>query len=215
MPLLLALLVLVFGVDALNMVNEPGWPREITAPEGQITVYQPQIESFQENDLTGRAAVSILLEGSEEPIFGAVWFSARVETNRDKREIYVLEVDVPRAKRLAGQPKMKLVSLITHGLSSIAVYGDIVGTRILLSVVALLVIVLLLLGSVLVIRMFTNWGIPGWATYVSGILVLSVFQLVLIGTVFCMIVLSTRNQFNFIPVRDYGYYVDDFFELKP
>jgi len=132
-----------------------------------------------------------------------------------RSQIPYLEVDVPRAKRLAGQPKMNLVSLITHGLSSMAVYGDVVGTRILLSVVVLLVILLLLLGSVLVIRIFTNWGIPGWATYVSGLLVLSVFQLVLIGTVFCMIVLSTRNHLNFIPVRDYGYYVDDFFQLKP
>ncbi|NEQ02410.1 glycosyltransferase [Moorena sp. SIO3F7] len=132
-----------------------------------------------------------------------------------RSRIPYLEVDVPRAKRLAGQPKMNLVSLVTHGLSSIAVYGDIVGTRILLSVVVLLLILLLLLGLVLLIRVFTDWGIPGWATYVSGLLVLSMFQLVLIGTVFSLIILSTRNQSNLIPVRDYKYYVDDFFPLKP
>ena len=132
-----------------------------------------------------------------------------------RSRIPYLEVDVPRAKRLAGQPKMNLVSLVTHGLSSIAVYGDIVGTRILLSVVILLLLLLLLLGLVLLIKIFTDWGIPGWATYVSGLLILSLFQLVLIGTVFSMIILSTRNQYNFIPIRDYRYYVDDFFQLKP
>ena len=131
-----------------------------------------------------------------------------------RSRIPYLEVAIPRTRRLAGQPKMRLVSLVTHGLSSIAVYGDIVGTRILLSVVILLLLLLLLLGVVLLIRIFTDWGIPGWATYVSGLLILSLFQLVLIGTVFSMIILSTRNQSNFIPIRDYQYYVEDFFPLK-
>lgn len=131
-----------------------------------------------------------------------------------RSRIPYLEVAVPRARRLAGKPKMNLVSLITHGLSSIAVFGDIVGTRILLSVMVLLIVLLLLLGLVFLIRILTDWAIPGWATYVSGLLILSLFQLVLIGTVFSMIILSTRNQSNFIPVRDYKYYVDVFFQLN-
>ena len=146
-------------------------------------------------------------------VISEIWnhYSSSIYRSR----IPYMEVEVPRAKRLAGQPKMNLVSLVTHGLSSIAVYGDIVGTRILLGIVVLLFLLLLLLGSVLLIRILTDWGIPGWATYVSGLLVLSLFQLVLIGTVFSMIILSTRNQSNFIPIRDYRYYVDDFFQLKP
>ena len=134
-----------------------------------------------------------------------------------RSRIPYLEVDVPRAKRLAGQPKMNLVSLVTHGLSSIAVYGDIVGTRILLITVFLLVIILLLLGLVLWIRLFTIWGFPGsgWATYTSGLLILSLLQLMLIGTIFSILILSARNSFNVIPIRDYKYYVDDFYRLYP
>ncbi len=110
---------------------------------------------------------------------------------------------------------MNLVSLVTHGLSSIAVYGDIVGTRILLATVFLLLVVCVLLGIVLTIRIFTNWGVSGsgWTTYTSGLLTLSLFQLMLLGTVFSMIILSARNSFNIIPVRDYKYYVDNFFQL--
>ena len=34
------------------------WPRERTAPDGtKITVYQPQLERWADNNLSGRAAV--------------------------------------------------------------------------------------------------------------------------------------------------------------
>lgn len=131
-----------------------------------------------------------------------------------RSRISYLEVDVPRSKRLGGNSKMSLVSLVTHGLSSIAVYGDIVGTRILLSIVVLLVILLLTLCFVILVRILTDWAIPGWTTYVSGLLIISLLQLVLMGTAFSMLLLSARNSFSFIPVRDYRYYVDDFHQLN-
>jgi hypothetical protein len=110
---------------------------------------------------------------------------------------------------------MNLVSLVTHGLSSIAVYGDIVGTRILISTAILLALLLVVLGIVVLIRLLTDWGVPGWATYVSGLVILSLFQLILLGTVFSMIILSARNNSSFIPIREYKHFVDSFFELKP
>lgn len=131
-----------------------------------------------------------------------------------RSRIPYIEVNVPRSKRLAGQPKMNMVSLVTHGLSSIAVYGDIAGTRILLSTAILLVLLLLVLCMVLLIRFFTDWGIPGWATYVSGFLILSLFQLIFMGTIFSMIILSARNSSNFIPIREYEHYVDSFFRIN-
>lgn len=130
-----------------------------------------------------------------------------------RSRIPYLEVNAPRTKRLDGQPKMNLVSLITHGLSSISVYGDVVGTRILLAIVILLCILFLTLCIVVLVRLFTDLAIPGWATYVVGLLVISVLQLILIGTVFSLIILAARNNVNVIPIRDYKYYVDDFFKL--
>ena len=126
-----------------------------------------------------------------------------------------LEIDVPRTRRLDGQPKMNLVSLITHGLSSIAVYGDLVGTRILLGIIILLVFVFVILCIVVLIKFITDLAIPGWTTYAVGLLLLFALQLILIGTIFSMIILVTRNSTNIIPIRDYKYYVDTFFQLKP
>lgn len=126
-----------------------------------------------------------------------------------------IQIDVPRTRRLCGQSKMNLVSLVTHGLSSIAVYGDLVGTRILLAIVILLILLLIALCLVVLIRLLTNLAIPGWATYVIGLLVIFALQLIIIGTVFSLIILASRNSVNVIPVRDYKYYVDDFFQLEP
>ncbi len=131
-----------------------------------------------------------------------------------RSRIPYLEVNVPRAKRLDGQPKMNLVSLITHGLSSIAVYGDVVGTRILLFIAFLLGLLFLIFCIVFIVKMFTNFAIPGWATYVTGLLLISGLQLILIGMVFSLTILAARNNNNFIPVRDYTYYVDYCRSLK-
>jgi hypothetical protein len=67
------------GPDSLN------WPKEIDTAEAKILVYQPQLESLKGNELGARAAVSIQKAGSAEPVFGGLWFSARLLTDRDQR----------------------------------------------------------------------------------------------------------------------------------
>lgn len=119
-----------------------------------------------------------------------------------------VEVNIPRTKRLDGHPKMNLVSLITHGLSSIAVYGDIVGTRILLTITVLLLSLILASIIVIGIRFLTDLAIPGWATYVMGLLIITACQLILIGTIFSLMILASRNSQNIIPIRDYHFYID-------
>src|SRR6056297_2589770 len=70
------------------------WPQEIIAEEGTIVVYQPQPESLSGNVLQGRAAVALELNGRDEPVFGAMWFSARLETDRDAGIAHVHDVNV-------------------------------------------------------------------------------------------------------------------------
>ena len=41
-------------------VAQDGWPRTISVPEGEVTIYQPQLESFEDNFITGRAAVAVI-----------------------------------------------------------------------------------------------------------------------------------------------------------
>jgi len=74
------------------------WPREVALPQGTLVVYQPQIESFEGDRLTGRAAVAAVKKGAETPVFGAVWLAARVDVNRDARTVKLLEIKVTKAK---------------------------------------------------------------------------------------------------------------------
>jgi len=72
------------------------WPQEIVAPEGSILVYQPQPESLAGNVLSGRAAIALEFEGQAEPVFGAMWFTARLDTDRDSDTVIVRDVRVER-----------------------------------------------------------------------------------------------------------------------
>jgi hypothetical protein len=94
-----ATLLLVAGSGAafaaLQEEPEEGWPREIPVDGGTVLVYQPQSDTFEGNTLSGRAAVSVT-PADEEPVFGTVWFEARLETDRDERMATVDDVSVTR-----------------------------------------------------------------------------------------------------------------------
>lgn len=76
---------------------EPGlsWPKEIDTNKGAVTIYQPQLESYKNNILDGRMAVSIK-PISGDMIFGAVWFNARLSTDTELRTVTLEKLDVAR-----------------------------------------------------------------------------------------------------------------------
>ena len=74
------------------------WPQEVVAEEGTIVVYQPQPESLTGNTLTGRAAMSLELEGSDEPIFGAFWFEAKIATDMDAGTALIRDLKVSKVR---------------------------------------------------------------------------------------------------------------------
>lgn len=85
---------------SLGPVNaqEQGWPRAIETPKGSIVIYQPQVDTFEGNELTSRAAVSVTPTGKTEPVFGVVWVNARVDTDRDTRRVRILDIKVPTVR---------------------------------------------------------------------------------------------------------------------
>lgn len=77
---------------------ESAWPREIITPKGSIVLYQPQPDSFKGDRLEARAAVSVTPTGAAEPVFGAVWFDARVSTDRESRTVTIVDMKIPRVR---------------------------------------------------------------------------------------------------------------------
>jgi hypothetical protein len=80
------------------------WPMVADSPVGQITIYKPQLEDFQGEQITGRAAVSVIRPGQTDPIFGAIWITSRVSTDRVAQTVQVLDVQITKARFPDLQP---------------------------------------------------------------------------------------------------------------
>jgi hypothetical protein len=81
------------------------WPQEVAAPEGTVVVYQPQPEQLTGNVLTGRAAMSLELKGTSEPIFGTFTFTARIDTDEEEGTANVRDVKVTQVRWRDSQEK--------------------------------------------------------------------------------------------------------------
>jgi hypothetical protein len=112
-----------------------------------------------------------------------------------------------RAKRISGKSSMSLISLILHGLRSIAVYLDRVAARLLIFFILMVVVLFTGMIIVLYFKYFTDLAIPGWATSaMSGLLIL-MFQAILISLFIVFIVLNQNTQRQLIPALDYADYI--------
>lgn len=92
------------------------WPMRFTIPQGELTVYQPQLTDFQNNKMTGRAAVSIQSADNEEPVFGAIWLVSNVSTDRAARTVKIVDVKVERIRipQVENLPQEALGNALTE-----------------------------------------------------------------------------------------------------
>jgi len=96
-----SVLAMLCVVSAAAFGTDPAdWPKEIVVDGERVVMYQPQPEKLEGNLLESRAAVSVEDVEDNGPVFGAVWFSTRLETDRDYRmatitDVRVLEVRFP------------------------------------------------------------------------------------------------------------------------
>jgi hypothetical protein len=89
------------------------WPQEVKTSGGTVVIYQPQPESLEGNILSGRAAMSLEIE-KKEPIFGAFWFTAKIDTDKDDgittvRDVHVTKVRWPDMKDGSAEKFTKVV----------------------------------------------------------------------------------------------------------
>jgi glycosyltransferase involved in cell wall biosynthesis len=120
---------------------------------------------------------------------------------------------IPRGKRIAGTSRMNFSSLVTHGLSGISVFADIVGVRLIIA--SLFTSALSSLGIIAIIafRIFTDRAFPGWATSASGVLAIIMIQFITIATSFTFFMLSNRTNLGFVPFRDYSLFVKEVVDI--
>src|SRR5579872_106607 len=74
------------------------WPLVVESDGDEIVMYQPQLETFEGDTLTARAAVSVQKTGQQEPVFGVIWLQSRVATDRTARTVQILDTNITRAR---------------------------------------------------------------------------------------------------------------------
>ncbi len=108
--------LLLGSLNGAQGATTDSWPKEITSPQWMVVIYQPQPEKLEGNELDARAAVSVELKGSAEPVFGAVWFKARLDTDRSERTATITDVSITHVRfpEQDDQKSKKLVDLLEH-----------------------------------------------------------------------------------------------------
>ena len=95
---LLAFSLLSFSIVWAQEEAVDYWPREIETTKGVLVVYQPQPDKLEGNILSGLTAVAFEMKDSKEPIFGAVWFEARLDTDRAERMATITDLTITQVR---------------------------------------------------------------------------------------------------------------------
>jgi len=59
----------------------------------------------------------------------------------------------------------------------------------------------------IIIRLFTSLAVPGWATYVTGLIVIILLQILSITFAFTIHAFANPTSMSFLPIRDYSWFI--------
>ncbi len=104
------------AVDNLAPPGKPGWPRRFVRDGHTVIVYQPQPEKLDGNTLTARAAIAVAT-GDGEPVFGAEWFTARLDIDRSQRIAQVESLTIDRVRFPAGEAGDQAAAVLADRVS--------------------------------------------------------------------------------------------------
>jgi hypothetical protein len=103
---------LLFSLQRLQA--QTTWPREIPFVKtgGKVIIYQPQPDAVEGNTLTGRAAIAGKEKASDELIFGAIFFEAKLLTDKATRKASLESIKITNAKIKGVDDEEKIKQLI-------------------------------------------------------------------------------------------------------
>lgn len=81
-----------------------GWPREIPTSQGRLVLYQPQPQTVDGIKTSGVSAFSITPTGKKDPVFGALFYDAKLDIDRATRRYQVTSIQIPNIK-FSGEQK--------------------------------------------------------------------------------------------------------------
>ena len=88
----IVMLGILLGANSCTFAQDPGWPRLLVKPGGQLVVYQPQVDEWKNfNDITWRQAFQLTPTGGAV-IVGAASFEGTTEVNTETHTVFMFNI---------------------------------------------------------------------------------------------------------------------------
>ncbi len=74
------------------------WPRELDRGDEKIFMYQPQLESWKDDEIRAYAALSVVKGKDKDKAtkYGVVWFTAKTEVDKVNRQVTLDDFQITR-----------------------------------------------------------------------------------------------------------------------
>ena len=102
---------------------------------------------------------------------------------------------------------MNFVSLATHGLRAMSVFGDQIGVRLLVAIVALLGLTVGSAGLVVTVCLGADLPVPSWVAPTTGLVLVILLQTLVTAIAFVFVTLQGNSKSGVLPLRDYQYFL--------
>lgn len=124
-----------------------------------------------------------------------------------KSKLPYTTVILDRGVRYAGKSTMNFNSLILHGLSSLSVHLDIISIRVIIFSLVLFALTVVGIVGLLIVKIFTEYAIPGWTSTISLVLILFLTQILTFSFLLIFMYLNFKNQKDFNPLEHYKQFI--------
>lgn len=84
---------------------DEAWPRKATRGEETITMYQPQVEAWEGDELRAYAALALVSKTDKTTKYGVLWFTARTEVDKVNRQVTLNDFRITKVKFPAMEAK--------------------------------------------------------------------------------------------------------------
>jgi hypothetical protein len=86
------------GAPSPGQIPVDEWPRIVKLGGDTLTIYEPQVESWQGNVLRARAAIGVETPALPKPTYGVVYYTARTEVDKAAGMVTLYDFRVTRSK---------------------------------------------------------------------------------------------------------------------
>src|SRR4030095_15030191 len=86
------------GTAKAQQPVDEAWPRKAVHGDETISMYQPQMEAWEGNELRVYAALAVVGKTSKTTKYGVVWLTARTEVDKVNRQVTLEDLQITKIK---------------------------------------------------------------------------------------------------------------------